>query len=60
MDIEQMLQIANSTMFAHNGRRLSEVETAILLGSIQRQPYEHIAEASGMPSAIKHDVGPKF
>jgi WD40 repeat protein len=61
MDIEQMLQIANSTMFAHNGRRLSEVETAILLGSIQRQSYEHIAEASGYAvSYLKHDVGPKF
>ncbi|MBD2731696.1 pentapeptide repeat-containing protein [Nostoc sp. FACHB-892] len=56
-----MLQIANSTMFAHNGRRLSEVETAILLGSIQRQSYEHIAEASGYAvSYLKHDVGPKF
>jgi WD40 repeat protein len=61
MDIEQMLQIANSTMFAYNGRRLSEVETAILLGSIQRQSYEHIAEASGYAvSYLKHDVGPKF
>ncbi len=56
-----MLQIANSAMFAHNGRRLSEVEAALLLGSIQRQPYEQIAEASGYAvSYLKHDVGPKF
>ncbi|AFY91095.1 WD-40 repeat-containing protein (plasmid) [Chroococcidiopsis thermalis PCC 7203] len=56
-----MLQIANSAMFAHTGRRLSEVEAAILLGSIQRQPYEHIAEVSGYAvSYLKHDVGPKF
>ena len=37
------------------------MEAAILLGSIQRQPYEHIAEASGYAvSYLKHDVGPKF
>ncbi|WP_199321945.1 NB-ARC domain-containing protein [Leptolyngbya sp. FACHB-321] len=61
MDVEQILRIANSAMFAHNGRRLSEVEASILLGSIQRQSYEQIAETSGYAvSYLKHDVGPKF
>jgi len=46
-------------MFAHNGDD-SAVETAILLGSIQQQPYEHIAEASGYAVSYLHDVGPKF
>jgi WD40 repeat protein len=61
MDVEQILRIANSVMFAHNGRRLSEVEASILLGSVQRQPYEQIAQTSGYAvSYLKHDVGPKF
>jgi WD40 repeat protein len=61
MDVEQMLRIANSAMFAHNGRRLSEVEAAVLLGSIQRQSYEQIAEKSGYAvSYLKYDVGRKL
>jgi WD40 repeat protein len=61
MDIEQILQIANSALFNHSSKRLSEVEAAILLGSGQRHTYEQIAEISGYAiSYLKYDVGPKL
>jgi WD40 repeat protein len=61
MDIEQILQIANSALFNHSGKRLSEVEASILLGSAQRHTYEQIAETSGYAiSYLKYDVGPKL
>ena len=61
MNLEDALHVANSIVFAKVGRRLSEVEAAILLGALQEQTYEQIAEASGYsPSYIKHNVGPKL
>ncbi|NCJ04937.1 NACHT domain-containing protein [Synechococcales cyanobacterium C] len=61
MDIEQVLRIANSALFNHSGKRLSEVEASILLGSTQRHTYEQIAETSGYAiSYLKYDVGPKL
>ena len=61
MDIEQAFQVANSALFAHNDKRLSPVEASILLGSLQRQTYEQIAEVSDYAiSYVKYDVGPKL
>lgn len=56
-----MLTLANSAVFAHSGKRLSEVEAAILLGSVQRHTYEQIAVSTGYAeSYLKYDVGPKL
>jgi NACHT domain len=61
MDVELMLQSANSAMFAHHGRRFSEVEATILVGSFQRNTYEQIAKTSGYAASyLKYDVGPKL
>ena len=61
MDIEQALQVANTALFAQIGRRLTAVEAAILLGSLQSQTYEEIAKTSGYTiSYLKQDVGPKL
>jgi WD40 repeat protein len=61
MDLEHALQVANSVVFAKVGRRLNEVETTILLGALQEQTYEQIAEVSGYSlSYIKRNVGPKL
>ncbi len=61
MDLEHALQVANSVVFAKVGRRLNEVEAAILLGALQEQTYEQIAEVSGYSlSYIKRNVGPKL
>jgi hypothetical protein len=61
MDLEQALHVANSVVFAKVGRRLNEVEAAILLGALQEQTYEQIAETSGYSlSYIKRNVGPKL
>ncbi len=47
MDLEQALHVANSVVFTKVGRRLNEIEAAILLGALQEQTYEQIAEGSG-------------
>jgi WD40 repeat protein len=61
MEIEQALEAANSAFFTQLGRRLNEVEAAILLGSLQGQTYEQIAAASGYAvSYLKKDVSHKF
>jgi len=61
MDLEDALHIANSVVFAKVGRRLNEVEVTILLGALQEQTYEQIAEGSGYSlSYIKRNVGPKL
>jgi WD40 repeat protein len=61
MDLEHALQVANSVVFAKVGRRLNEVEAAILLGALQEQTYEQIAEVSGYSIGyIKRNVGPKL
>jgi WD40 repeat protein len=61
METEQVLTLANSAVFAHSGKRLSEVEAAILLGSVQRHTYEQIAAGAGYAeSYLKYDVGPKL
>ena len=61
MNFEQGQEVANAAVFAQAGRRLTDVETALLLGSWQRQTYEQIAEESGYSvSYLKRDVGPKL
>ncbi|WP_346294132.1 NB-ARC domain-containing protein [Sphaerothrix gracilis] len=61
MDLEDALHVANSLVFAKVGRRLNEVEAAVLLGALQEQTYEQIADISGYSlSYIKRNVGPKL
>jgi hypothetical protein len=61
MNTEQALEVANTVVFTLLGRGLSEAETALLLGSMQNQTYEQIAESSGYAiSYLKRDVGPKL
>jgi WD40 repeat protein len=61
MEIEQALQTANAVFLAQVGRRLNEVESVILLGSLQGQTYEQIADRSGYAvSYLKKDVSHKF
>jgi hypothetical protein len=53
--------VANTALFAQFGRRLTEPEASILLGSLQSRTYEEIAETSGYAiSYLKRDVGPKL
>ncbi|MBW4664332.1 MAG: AAA-like domain-containing protein [Chroococcus sp. CMT-3BRIN-NPC107] len=60
MDFEQGLEVVNKLVFARFGRHLTDVETAILIGSLQNQTYEQIAFNSGYSiSYITRDVGPK-
>ena len=61
MNTEQALEVANTVVFTFLGRGLSEAETALLLGSMQDQTYEQIAQSSGYAiSYLKRDVGPKL
>ena len=61
MNFEQAMEVANTAVFAHIGRPLSQVETAILTGAWQSQTYEQIAEVAGYSvSYLTRDVGPKL
>ena len=55
MNFKEGLDVADEAVFVKVGRRLSDVEIAILKGSWQRQTYEEIAEATnysvGYPEA---------
>lgn len=60
MNFEQGLEVVNESVFAHFGRHLTDVETAILIGALQNQTYEQIAVNSGYSTSyITRDVGPK-
>ncbi|MDZ8054960.1 MAG: hypothetical protein RMX68_033165 [Aulosira sp. ZfuVER01] len=61
MDFEPKLSTVNAALFERFGRYLNDVETAILIGSLQRQTYDQIAENSGYSeSYVRRDVGPKL
>jgi WD40 repeat protein len=61
MNFEQALEVANTAVSAKFGRRLSDVETAILKGAWQNQTYEQIAQTSGYSvSYLTRDIGPKL
>jgi hypothetical protein len=61
MNFEPKLSIVNAALFERFGRYLNDVETAIVIGSLQRQTYEKIAEDSGYSeSYVRRDVGPKL
>lgn len=58
---DPLLTVANAAIFERDGRYLSDVETAILLGAIADQTYEQIAATSGYSiSYLKRDAGPKL
>ena len=61
MEFEQALEAVNTAVSSHFGRRLSEVETAILRGAWSGQTYEQIADTSGYAiSYLTRDAGPKL
>lgn len=60
MDFEQPLEVVHESVFIYCGRHFTNVETAILIGSLQSQTYEQIAITSGYSTSyITRDVGPK-
>ena len=61
MNFEQGLEVADDAVFLKVGRRLNEVEIAILKGSWQGQTYEKIADVTSYSTSyLKRDVGPKL
>jgi hypothetical protein len=61
MDLAQLLEVANTAVFAKVGRNLTDLEAAILRGALADQTYEQIAVTSGYSvSYVKRDVGPKL
>ena len=61
MNLEDALSVANAAVFDRFGKRLNDVETAIVRGAWHSQTYVQIAEASGYSiSYITRDVGPKL
>ncbi|MBD0263474.1 MAG: hypothetical protein ICV78_12345 [Tolypothrix sp. Co-bin9] len=61
MNFEEVLEVADEAVFVKVGRRLSQVEIAILKGSWEHQTYEQIASAARYSVAyIKQHVGPEL
>ncbi|NJO42029.1 MAG: hypothetical protein HC865_15720 [Cyanobacteria bacterium RU_5_0] len=61
MEFEQGLEIVDDAVFVRIGRRLTEVEIAILQYSWQGLTYEEIADATRYSvSYLKRGVGPKL
>ena len=61
MNLELKLSVVNAALFERFARYLNDVETAIILGSLQKQTYEEIAQSSGYSeSYVRRDVGPKL
>ncbi|MFB2894059.1 NB-ARC domain-containing protein [Aerosakkonemataceae cyanobacterium BLCC-F50] len=61
MEFEEGLKVADEAFFISVGRRLTEVEIAILRGSWQGQTYEQISDVSSYSvSYLKRDIGPKL
>ncbi|NJR62420.1 MAG: hypothetical protein HC769_28610 [Cyanobacteria bacterium CRU_2_1] len=61
MNLDQALEVANAVVSAKFGRRLSDVETAILKGAWNSQTYEQIAATSSYSiSYLTRDTGPKL
>lgn len=61
MNLDRGLEITNETLFLRKGRRLSEVEIAILKGSWEQQTYEEISvDTCYSLNYLKQDVGPKL
>ena len=59
MNFEEGLEVAHAAVFDTVGRRLSEVEIALLKGAWQRQTYEAIADTTNYSdSYLKYHVGP--
>lgn len=60
-DFEKALEVAQKVVFVKTERSLSNVEDAILRGSLQDQKYERIAETYGYSADyLQHDAGPNF
>ncbi|MUG92856.1 hypothetical protein F7734_10500 [Scytonema sp. UIC 10036] len=61
MNFEEALEVADEAAFVNVGRRLSQVEIAILKGSWENLTYEQIAsEARYSVAYVKQHVGPEL
>ncbi|MDZ8050815.1 MAG: NB-ARC domain-containing protein [Aulosira sp. ZfuCHP01] len=61
MSLELKVSVVNAALFERFGRYLNDVETSIIVGSLQKQTYEEIAQSSGYSeSYVRRDVGPKL
>jgi len=63
MDLDAALEFTDALVFAHTGKHLSDLQTAVFRGSwpLKNQSYDQIAETYGYsPNYIKQDTGPKL
>jgi len=61
MEFDAARAIADSALFVHTGRHLSDVEIAILVGAWDGNTYDQIAETAGYsPSYLTRTVGPQL
>jgi WD40 repeat protein len=63
MELDTALEFTDSLVFAHTGKHLSDLQTAVFRASwpLKNQSYDQIAETYGYsPNYIKQDTGPKL
>ena len=63
MEFDTALEFTDSLVFAHTGKHLSDLQTAVFRASwsVKNQSYDKIAEIYGYsPNYIKQDTGPKL
>lgn len=61
MDVDKVLEVANSLVFAKTRRRFSSVEAAILSGFWQGETYKEIANAVSLRKCQRRDsTGSRF
>ncbi|PSB30520.1 NB-ARC domain-containing protein [Stenomitos frigidus] len=63
MELDAALEFTDSQVFAHTGKHLTDLQTAVFSASwpLKNQSYDQIAETYGYsPNYIKQDTGPKL
>ena len=63
MEFDTALEFTDAQVFAHTGKHLSDLQTAVFRASwsVKNQSYDKIAETYGYsPNYIKQDTGPKL
>lgn len=57
MDISELVQVVDETMFARTGKRLNDLQRKVIEGALNHQKYVEIADVFGKSEGHVKDVG---
>ncbi|MGB3203456.1 MAG: hypothetical protein WBB28_00525, partial [Crinalium sp.] len=60
MNIEEMLKIADEIVFTKTGQHLSDLQKAVLRGTLQHEKYKQIAKDLDCSESRVRDIGSKL